>query len=219
MSIINSNDRIQGRFKKHKSTFDANVLYEAIANVDGTLEYHQYSDVLFSVKFLNAYNYYNNNVVNTNNIYQFNGNSNIILNDYNLPISDNFTFSACVYFKNVIKQQILFSNNNDFQVILNPIGYNNCIVLKFGNNIHYQYNVIKLNSWNKIIFRCNGSCIQSFINHQIKKQPIENFEIANNVFSIGSNYNRNYSSKFLFGNIKQLSLYSIYKNDSFVINY
>jgi hypothetical protein len=69
MSIINSNDRIQGRFKKHKSTFDANVLYEAIANVDGTLEYHQYNDVLFSVKFLNAYNYYNNNVVNTNNIY------------------------------------------------------------------------------------------------------------------------------------------------------
>ena len=218
MPIVKCSKIENNKFAKYKSTYEADLLFSPIANTDGAISYHQYSDVLFTTKFLDAYNYTNKNVVIENNICEFDSDGYLLLNHI-FPISNIFTIVISVYFYNITKQSILFSNNNNFQISLNPIGYNNCVVLKLGNNVCFQKDVVKQNSWNNIVFRCDGQVIQSFINRNIKKQPIENFELINNVFSIGCNYNQNYFSKFLSGKIKQLSLYSVYKSDNFIINY
>lgn len=221
MPIINYNKRHQSYPIKYNSTADAEILYQTVANADGSLDYHQYSDTLFSLHFLNGYNYNNiNDVTKNNGYYQFNNNGIVLSNLYNQQITNNFTVLLTIYPLNLTKQQVLFSNSQDnFQVILNPICYNNCIVFKFGDNIHYQQNILKLNKWNNIIYRCDGNNIQSFINHWIKKQPIEKSSLNISELSIGLKYRTEYNSKFFYGYIKEFNLYSVYKNNNFVNRY
>lgn len=217
MSLISYNKKIRQYPKKYKSTKDIDVLYNTTANTDGSLQYCIYKDLLFSLKFLHWYNYSSNNIIQNNNAYDFED-SYIKLN-HDIKLETDFTIVVVFFLKSLYKQQILLTNNNNFQLSINPIGYNNCIVFKLGNNIIYQENVLNENKWNNVVLRCNENNIQTYVNRNIKKQPIELTDISVGNYSIGCSSNNNYESKFFLGSIKQLSIYSNYKNDSFVIRY
>lgn len=212
MPIINYNKRHQQNKIKYYSTKDASVLSNTL-NINGNLnDYQYYNDVLFSFKFLNAYDYTSNNFSEKIDCYKFKQGY-LKIND-DIIINNSFTIVMIVYFYSIKKQQIILTNNNNFEISLNRIGYNNCIVLKFGNNIHFQKDVLFQNKWNIIVYRCNGDTIQSFINGNIKKQIIESFNISNNNFYFGGI--QNYNLRSFYGLIKNFDLYSTYKDDKFV---
>jgi hypothetical protein len=105
MPIIDYNKRHQSYLIKYNSTADADILYQTVANADGSLDYHQYSDILFSFHFLSGYNYSNiNDVIKNNDYYCFNDNNGIVLsNSYKQQITDNFTILLSIYPLNLTK--------------------------------------------------------------------------------------------------------------------
>ena len=103
MPIVKCSEIKNNKFAKYNSTYDADLLFSPIANTDGTISYHQYSDVLFTTKFLDAYNYTNENVVIENNVCTFDSDGYLVLN-HNFSVSNIFTIVISVYFlSNIFK--------------------------------------------------------------------------------------------------------------------
>lgn len=223
--IINNLNKLKYNFIKFNSIKYSGNIYNIFALTNSVVDIQLANNYPDSIWLKNFYQYYDMDInvnINQDNIFSFRQNNYIKLNkQFVFPNQFTFIFQFKISKQNKYYQQSLCNFSDIFYIDFNTFNHNHKMICNFiDTKIIYDIQKLKTDEYNILLIRYKNNQFKLTINGQNIIQHL-NYEQNNNVYLyIGC---KNYTTEFIdngfYGDIKNIQLYSIYKQNKQLINY